>query len=169
MILDKLLEFDPAGTAITATAASTNIFDLAGPGIPANAAKPGRDMGIAGAGVALKIMVAVQQTFTAGGAATLNVQAQGAPDNGAGAPGAYVTYAETGVLALAQLVVGNRIFDSDWPRPIPTPITPALLPRFIRLNYVVATGPMTAGTVQAELVLGRDDPVYYPAGFTVAN
>lgn len=167
-IMDKLLEFDPAGTAITVTAASTNIFDLHGASlIPAAAAKPGRDMGIGPAH--LRLMVAVQQTFTAGGAGTLNVQAQGAPDNGAGAPGAYVTYAETGVLALAALVINTRIFDIDWPRPTPTPVTPALLPRFLRLNYVVATGPMTAGTVQAELVLARDDLMSYQSGFTVAN
>lgn len=171
MILDKLLEFDPAGTAITVTAPSTNVLDLHSANmIPLAAALPGRDMGAANSGPAIpRLAVMVQATFTAGGAGTLQVQFQGAPDNGAGAPGAYVTYIETPALALAALVIGNRIFDIDVPRVLPVPNTPALLPRFIRLNYVVATGPMLTGTVQSELVLGRDDNYAYQAGITIAN
>lgn len=171
MIMDKLMEFDPAGTLITVTAASTNIFDLHGAGlIPAAAAIPGRDMGVGSANGAIpKLMVVTQAVFTAAGAATLNVQFQGAPDNGAGVPGAYVTYVETGVIAKGILVNNVRIFDVDWPRILPAPNTPALLPRFVRLNYVVATGPFLTGSVQAEVVLGRDDQVYYQAGTTVAN
>jgi hypothetical protein len=44
-------------------------------------------------------------------------------------------------------VAGNVLFEIDLPLPrvIPSPNTPALLPRFLRLNYVVVTGPMTAG------------------------
>lgn len=169
MILDKLLEFDPAGTAITATAVSTNIFDLHGstllPG-SSSTSKPGRDMGIGdGAGYTPKLMVLCLATFTAAGAATLNVQFQGAPDNGSGAPGTWTTYAETGTIAVANITAGVRLFDIDVPRPVPG----AALPRFYRLNYVVATGPFTAGTVQAEMVLTRDDLVSYPSGFTVAN
>jgi hypothetical protein len=53
-------------------------------------------------------------------------------------------------------VAGVHIFDIDLPRVVPNPNTPALMPRFLRLNYIVATGPMTAGG-HAELVLGRDD------------
>lgn len=173
MILDKLLEFDPAATAITVTAASTNIFDLHGASlIPAfsSTVLPGRDMGAGSSGANIpKIVVLVTTTFTAGGAGTLQVQFQGAPDNGSGSPGSYVTYAETPALALASLVAGNRIFDIDWPRILPTPNTPALLPRFVRLNYVVATGPMTAGKLTAYMVLGRDDQVAYIPGIAVAN
>lgn len=171
MILDGNLVFDPAATAITVTAASTNIIDLHGSGmIPAAAAGVGRDMGIgSSSGATPKLMVVVQQTFTAAGAATLNVQVQGAPDNGSGSPGSYVTYAETGAIAKGSLVVGNRIFDIDLPRVLVTPVTPANVPRFIRLNYVVATGPMTAGTVYAALILGRDDQMTYQSGFTVSN
>lgn len=173
MLLDKLYEFDPAGTLITVTAPSTNVLDLHGATLlPAFSATvlPGRDMGIgASGGVVPRLMIVTQAAFTAAGAATLNLQFQGAPDNGAGVPGAYVTYAETGVIAKATLVNGVRIFDIDWPRVLTTPVAPANLPRFVRLNYVVATGPFQTGSVQAEVVLGRDDQMNYPAGATVAN
>lgn len=172
MIIDKQLEFDPAGTAITASAASTNVIDLHGSGlIPAAAGKPGRDMGVGTApGAVPRLMISIQQTFgSGGGSATLNIQFQGAPDNGSGSPGSYTTYAESGAIPQASLVAGNRVFDIDVPRVLVTPLTPATLPRFLRLNYVVASGPMTAGTIQAEIVLSRDDQVSYQAGVTVAN
>lgn len=156
MILDKLLEFDPAGTAITATATSTNILDML----------QARDMGIGDhAGATPKLLVACQQTFTAAGAATLNIQFQSAPDNGSGAPGTWTTAAESSALPLASLVAGLHLFDIS----LPHRQAGAAIPRFYRLNYVVATGPMTAGTVQSELVLGRDNTPAYPSGFTVAN
>lgn len=173
MILDKLLEFDPAGTAVTATAASTNIIDLHGANlIPAFSAtvKPGRDMGGGSAGGPTPmLLVVVTTTFTAGGAGTLNVQFQAAPDNGSGAAGSFVTYAESGVQALANLVAGNTIFNIDVPRILPLPNTPALLPRFLQLNYVVATGPMTAGKLSAYIVLTSEPTGYYLPGFTVPN
>lgn len=173
MILDKLLEFDPANTAITVTAVSTNSFDAHGSGlIPAASAtvKPGRDMGSGSDdGPTPRILVLVQQTFTAGGAGTLNIQFQGAPDNGSGVAGAFATYAESGVIALASLVLGNTIFNIDWPRILPMPNTPALLPRFFRLNYVVATGPFTAGQVQSEMVLTQDNYTPYLPGVVVNN
>lgn len=172
MIMDKLLEFDPSGTALTVTAASTNVLDAHGASlIPAfsSTVKPGRDMGAGGGLITPKLVVLITTTFGAGGAATLQVQFQGAPDNGSGAPGTYVTYAESPARALADLVAGNRILDIDWPRIAPSPNTPALLPRFYRLNYIVATGPMTSGALGAWIVLGRDDQVAYIPGVTVAN
>lgn len=173
MLIDKLLEFDPNPTAITVTAVSTNVLDLHGASLipaPSATVKPGRDMGIGAAlGAMPKLMVLVVETFTAVGAGTLQVQVQGAPDNGAGAEGAYATYAETPAIGKATLVAGVRIFDIDLPRMIPTPPTPALMPRFIRLNYIVATGPMTAGKVCSELVLGRDDNPQYLPGIAVNN
>lgn len=173
MILDKLQEFDPAGTAITSTAASTNIIDLHGANmVPAfsSTVKPGRDMGGgSAAGPTPMIIVVITTTFTAGGAATLNVQFQAAPDNGSGAAGSFVTYVETGVIALASLVAGNLIFAVDVPRILPLPNTPALLPRFLQLNYVVATGPMTAGKLSSYISLSNEYSTAYIPGITVAN
>lgn len=168
MILDKLLEFDPAGTPLTVSAASTNIIDLHSANmIPAAAALPGRDLGAGqSASGTPKIMAIVTTALLAAGAATLVVQVQGAPDNGAGAPGAYVTMAESQAIPKAALVIGARLLDIDMPRPAPG----QGVPRFIRLNYVVGTGPFTAGAIQAELVLERgDNNIYYPAGTAVSN
>lgn len=173
MLIDKLLEFDPNPTAVTVTANSTNVLDLHGASLipaPSATVKPGRDMGIGSAqGAVPKLMILVVEAFTAAGAATLQVLFQGAPDNGAGAEGAYATYAETPAIPKATLTLGVRIFDIDLPRMLPTPPTPALMPRFLRLNYVVATGPMTAGKVCSEVVLGRDDNPQYLPGIAVAN
>lgn len=157
MILDGLLSFNTVGTpqAITATAASDNVLDL----------KVGRDIGV-GDDPAMKLAIYVTTTFTAGGAATLTIQAQGAPDN-AGVPGTYVTYAESRAYALADLVAGAKLFPIDWPHRDPSHAV--TLPRFLRLNYVVATGPMTAGALDAKLVLDRQDSTIYPAGLVIQN
>lgn len=40
------------------------------------------------------------------------------------------------------------------------------LPRFVRLNYVVANGPFTGGTLFAGIVLHSDTALPYPAGWT---
>src|SRR5438445_217254 len=158
MILDSLLMFStPASPqAITVTAASTNIIDLLNP----------RDLGI-GDDPALKLAIFVTTAFTAAGAATLVVQFQGAPDNGSGAPGAYVTYAESRAYALADLAVGKKLLPIDVPHRDPSLVV--TFPRFYQLNYVVATGPMTAGAIVAGIVIDRQDSAQYPAGITISN
>lgn len=172
MILDKLLEFDPAGTAITSTAASTNVIDLHGANlVPAfsTTVKPGRDLGGGSAsGPTPMLFVVITTTFTQAGA-TLNVQFQGAPDDGTGIPGTYATYAESGVLALANMAAGNVLLAIDVARIQPLPNTPALLPRFLRLNYVVASGPFTAGKLSAYISLSNEYSTAYLPGIAVAN
>ena len=124
MILDALLQFDNAASlAIAAgTQASTNVIDFglgtsANPAIPSNANGGGaRDMGI-GDDPALKLLVQVSTTFTSGGAGTLSVAIQGAPDNGSGAPGSYTTWWTSPTYALATLVAGARLLNMDFPRP----------------------------------------------------
>jgi hypothetical protein len=158
MILDSLLMFStPASPqAITTTAASTNIIDLLNP----------RDMGI-GDNPALKVACIVTTAFTAAGAGTLTVSFQGAPDNGSGAPGTYVDYAISRAYALADLVVGAKLLPIDVPHRDPSLLV--TFPRFYRLNYTVATGPMTAGAIVAGIVIDRQDSAIYPAGLTITN
>lgn len=222
MIQDANLQFDPAGTAITTTAVSTNVLDL---GV-------NRDMGVGDS--QLKLLCTVGTSFaSATPGATLNVQLLGAPDNGSGAPGAYSVLGESGVLPLGRLTAGQKIAQLDVPvvlnqlAPVLTTtgsassastaltvasttnlvqglyavgagIVPGTtiasiagsvvtlsqntsavipagqtvsfspnipVPRFLELNYV-CSNTMTAGTVQASLVIGRDDQAYYPPGFT---
>jgi hypothetical protein len=178
MILDAFLQFDNAvSLAIAAgTQASTNIIDLHGTGLlPTLAANQGaRDMGI-GDDPALKLLVIVTTTFTSGGAGTLQVALQGAPDNGSAAPGSYSTWWSSPAYALATLNAGSQLMNMDFPRP-PDGIS---MPRFVRLLYTVAAATMTAGNVSAYIVLDREDQPYqgtdnsvlggYPAGITVSN
>lgn len=175
MILDAFLEFDPTGTSVAiaaGTQASTNIIDLHGDTmIPNLAANQGaRDIGI-GDTPAMKICVQVDTAFaSAGSTGSIQVAIQGAPDNGSDAPGTYVTMA-TGPLYVVP-GVGTRLLDIDMPRP-----KDGNLPRYLRLLYTVATQTMTAGKVNAHLVLDRmDQPSQtagvmgaYPAGIYINN
>ena len=76
-ILDNSLFFEPlAGTAITASAASTNVLDLVA----------ARDIGVVQGLAQPEIIANVLASFTSGSAnTTLNVQLQAAPDNGSAA------------------------------------------------------------------------------------
>jgi hypothetical protein len=179
LILDGLLCFTSlagggsgAGDSpTTGTQVSTNSLDLGlVAGIPTSANGGGaRDIGI-GDDPAMKILVQVTTAFLGG--TSLQVNIQGAPDNGAGAAGAFTIMASGPVVVLANLAVGTRLFDNDMPRPAPS----QALPRFIQLGYV-NVGTFTAGVIKGFLVLDRMDIVEqsnatmggYPAGVTVAN
>jgi hypothetical protein len=179
MILDAFLQFDAAINLaqVAGTYASTNVIDLGvTSGIPSSANGGGaRDIGI-GDDPAMKLLVQVTTAFTSGGAGTLTVGIQSAIDNGSGAPAAFsASWYTSNAFALATLVQGARLLDMDMPRP-PDGIA---VPRFLRLSYVIGVATMTAGVVEALLVLDRMDQMYnstnnavmggYQAGITVAN
>lgn len=175
MILDALLRFSDAQSLVgaAATTASTNVIDFGiNSGIPSFANGGGaRDMGI-GDDPALKLCVQVGTTFTGG--TSLQIALQGAIDDTTGAPSTFNTWYTSPAIALAALNAGSRLFDMDLPRP-PDGIA---IPRFIRLAYITL-GTMTAGTINAYLVLDRIDQPYsstdnsvlggYPAGINIAN
>lgn len=181
MILDAFFQFTGGGAGTgdglgigdsptTGTQVSSNIIDLHDAGIPVLAANQGaRDMGI-GDDPSLKLAIEVLTAFTGG--TSLQVNFQGAPDNGAGAPGAFTTYASGPVVAEAALILGARLFDIDFPRPPPgTPF-----PRFVQLQYV-SVGTHGAGKLRGNMVLDRSDHPYqanafmgaYPPGIAIAN
>lgn len=138
-IIDKFLQVSNA-QVITATAVSTDVIDAGATKNPAI----GRDLG---GGTQLFLEVTVGATFTAAGAGTLTIALQDSADN--------ATFADvltTPPLALASLVVGSRFY-------IPLP---AKMRRYIRANYTVATGPMTAGNVSAQIVDGMTVERAYP-------
>ena len=155
MFIDKLLQLDPAGTAITVTAPSTNVLD----------GQQARDFGIGsgGHGEPLEFVVTVGTAFAAVGAATLTIQVQGSVDNIT-----WTTYVQTDAIPKANLTAAQQI-------KIPMPTQAAAphaagIPRYYRLNYVVATGPFTAGTVEADLVpCAQPGSLGYASGFTVNN
>lgn len=176
MILDSFLQFDAAINLaqVVGTYNSTNIIDLGvTSGVPTSANGGGaRDIGI-GDDNMLQLLVQVTTTFTSGGAGTMVVNFQGAPDNGAGAPGTWTTYESSAVYALASLIAGARLMDQAVPRP-PAGV---VIPRFLRLTYGVAGATMTAGTIESFILGQRFDQIEqtnavlggYPVGITVAN
>lgn len=155
----------------TGTQNSSNVIDVGVvSGVPTSANGGGaRDMGI-GDDPALKLQVQVTVAFLSG--TNIQIVLQGAPDNGAGAPGAYTTMYTGPTVAVASLVAGARLADIDMPRTVPG----QALPRYYRLQYV-STGTFTAGKIEGLFVLDRiDQPEQtnavlggYPVGITVAN
>lgn len=184
MILDNLLTFtgtsNGATGGITAgaqtdlpttgTQAASNIIDLGVSGLPSGANGGGaRDIGV-GDDPSLKLSVLVTTAITGG--TSLQLQLQGAPDNGSGAPGAYTTMWTSSAIAEASLVAGAQLANVDVPRVVfGQPI-----PRFLKLNFI-SVGTHSAGAIEAQIVLDRDDQIMgtggaysgYPAGINVAN
>lgn len=129
--------------AITTTAASTNVIDLGAVDTPKHAAGPiTRDLG---KGRPIPITVMVNETFTAAGAATLTIALQVDDDEAFGS----ATTVLTQTFALAALTAGAKL--------PPFYIPEGVDERYVRLNYTVATGPMTAGKITAGLVFGRSN------------
>ena len=185
MILDNLLTFtgtsNGATGGITAgaqtdlpttgTQAASNIIDLGVlSGIPSSANGGGaRDIGI-GDNPAMKLSALVTTAITGG--TSLQLQFQGAPDNGSGAPGSYTTMWTSAAIAEATLVAGAQLANIDVPRVVPGQV----LPRYLKLNFI-SVGTHSAGAIECQIVLNLDNQVVgtggvysgYPAGLVVAN
>ncbi len=81
-------------------------------------------------------------TATAADAATVNVNLQTSADNST-----WVTLASSGDLALSALTAGKRIVSQKVPQGVL---------RYLRLNYTVGTGPLTAGAFTSGINLDVD-------------
>lgn len=174
MILDinSLLS---SNQAVTVTAPSTGVYDVAGLGVGvpsvnitglANgaAAAQGNDIGTGGPSSASppQLGVIVGTAFAAAGAATMQIQLQAAVDSGNGVPGAWDTIIETDAIAVALLTAGAIPAKFT----VPERYLGQGFPRFYRVNYAIATGPMTAGTIAyAGLLTGIDSNPLYPANY----
>ena len=185
MILDNLLTFtgtsNGAAGGITASAqtdspttgtqAASNILDIGvASGVPSSANGGGaRDLGVPGR-VVLKFSALVTTAFTVG--TSLQLQIQGAPDNGSGAAGSFTTMWTSGAIAEASLVAGMQLSNIDVPRVVPG----QPLPRFLKLNFI-SVGTHSTGAIECQIVVDRDDQIVgtggaysgYPAGITIAN
>jgi len=171
MLIDSNLLFDPSGTAVTASADSTNVIDACGTGLPAS--PQGRDLGPGAK--PLKARVCIQTALIAAGAATLQVQLLAAPDNGSGAAGTYAILSQTDAIPKANLVAGAYIDIMIPPAPPQMdPLAPdevaGSMPRFYKLHYVVGTGPFTGGTVESMIVSNDADTNFggYARNYTVS-
>jgi len=150
--------------AITASAQSTNAYDMLNGGTVAvasgayttnsiigNAAEFGQDLGL-GRGVGTPTIEVFSGSGTPGAATSLQIAAQGAPDAGTGNTSGvtYVTYIETDAIALASILSSIRLAAFDLPR---RQIGNAM-PRFIALDYIVVGPNFTGLTVTAYINLG---------------
>ena len=177
MFLDNLIQLSTA-QAITSTAASTNLYDVTGAGsgnasgmiggvTSSGNALIGFDIG-AGDGMSIPTMFFdVSTAFVSAGGATLQLQIQAAPDNGTNnSPGTYVTIAESDIITAAQLTAGATF---SYPIPaVPKSIFGEAMPRFYRVNYVVATSTFSAGAINANIVLDPSNVTKiqnYPANY----
>lgn len=184
MILDALLTFTgtingatgaPADGSTTdapttGTQVASNIVDLGLVGLPLFASGGGaRDIGI-GDKPSMKLSAIVTTAFASG--TSLQLELDGAPDNGSGIPGTYTAMWTSQAFLEAALIVGCQLANIDVPRVL----FEQVLPRFLRLRYITV-GTHTAGDVEAQIVIDRIDQIIgttgamsgYPAGVTVAN
>lgn len=170
MFLDATLTLSQ-NQAITVTAVSQGTIDFASLGLNQAVTNKfgiqstsfGEDIGIGDGVSPPNILCIVGTAFTAGGAGTMTVQLQEAVDTtNTGVPGTWNTIAQTDALSLAQLIAGQKIAEFTIPPRAPN----QNFPRFFRLNYVVATGPMMAGTIAyAGIITGRDDTPMYGSAY----
>lgn len=126
MILDKENIFSTA-QAVTASAASTDIIDQ---GAAGNAIGSG-----------LFLVIASKAAALAAGAATVNVKLETSIDAAFTSP---ILLMETGPIAKAAITANTVLFRGR---------IPVGARRFIRVNYEVLTGPLTAGTFDAYLTM----------------
>ena len=142
MIFDKQNSFDE-NAAITVTRDSTNVIDL---GVVAP--------NIRGSAVdILDVVVIVTESFTADGAATLQIATATADNESLDTP----TLLDRVTLALADLAVGRP--------PIVLQLPQATIQRYLGLIYSVATGPMTAGKITARIAADVQLSHAYPKNF----
>ncbi len=145
MIQDFHNMFDQAA-AITVTRNSINVIDLK---------KVGQDIG---AGEPLFVMITVTTTFTAAGAATLQIAL--VTDDNAGLATPTVLQDQVAVLPVASLVAGLEI---------PMRIHPSsVMEQYLGIVYTVATGPMTAGALTAGIVKDIQRWKAYPKNYPTA-
>lgn len=150
MIIDGELVFSSAqALTSTGTTASTNVIDLT----------TARDL--EPSDPPLEIYVAIDTVFTSGGAGTLQVLVQGSTDNST-----WTTMAGSVAHAVADLTPVGRVLLA---MSLPGPSGAQANPRYIRLAYVIATAAMTAGAVDAYMVVDRPKHRYYPAGINISN
>lgn len=157
MIMDKLLQFDPAGTlgstVVAASVDSINTLDLL------NA----RDIGIYDDMRREAVFTVLTAMLASGGAAELTIRIMSSADNST-----YVTLVASDPIPKANLTAGKQI---RIPLPSIAANPTALLPRYLKCNYTGTTHDFTSGTFQCDLVYDAqaNNPPTYPAGTTVTN
>ncbi len=173
MITDALLSFVPPGGNLSLVAGagidvpSTNTIDLLGLGVgvvapSTNSGNPiignvdtyGSPDAMGVGGLRPELNITIGTALATGTSATLNVQLQGAQDDGTGNPSTWQTFGESGEITAAQGTANTVVARLPWP-----PFPENLRPRFLRLNFAIPAGTsFTTGTIASALVtVVRDD------------
>lgn len=182
--LDNTLVFSGSSwtspQAVTATAASTTVVDITGAGagnapamingFPATNTAIGLDYG-AGDGEAFPYLY-LTVTTAGTGAGTVTIHLQAAPDNGSYSPGTYYDLWVSPAIVGTTLKKGTVLIVPVPPVPNNADTTSGgiddALPRFYRLNYVVAS--TFTASFQAGLMLNPPSSllaIQYNNNFTV--
>jgi hypothetical protein len=181
-LMDINLQFSNA-QAVTASAASTNVYDLATgllvtttftkvPNITwGSSTFFGEDFGL-GKGIGTPYVIVKQvNANNATTGTSLQISFQGAPMNATALASGNVSdltfsdYVLSAAIPVASLLSNTEIFSVAWPvRQIQK-----ALPRFVRLNYTVAGANFANLTIDADVSLGADQAQgslgQYPANF----
>jgi hypothetical protein len=141
MIFDASLQLSNA-QAITVSAPSTNTLDLGATGTPMfTSVAIVRDIG---KGEQIPLLMQVVQAFAAAGAATLQVAISTDTDPAFPSP---VQQWLSPVMQLADLKPGKKLNIDYIPRGVNE--------RYMRIDYIVASGPFTAGAMTAGVTMGN--------------
>lgn len=141
-VLDSLLLLDN-NAALTTTRSSTDWFDTGIVNLDSGAEES-------------PLFLFFQfNTLPLPGTATVTVQIQTSPDQVT-----WTTQVQSDAVAGSQFTAANPSGRIRLRMPSPGD-------RFIRANYVVASGPFTAGTITCGFVLERDSVQNYPRNFAV--
>lgn len=160
MILDSQIEFSDA-QAVTATAISSNVYDLFSVKAGAAAAADISPNTRIDVGDADDLYLVVQTNTLAtdvSSDATLTVTLESADD--AALTTNAVVHFSTGALAFATFSpAGTQLVKMRLPK--------GLYRRYLGVRYTVASGPLTAGAFDAFLTPSVDNQRPYKSGFTV--
>lgn len=133
-MIDKLLQVSDSQT-VTVTAASTDVIDF------------GQLNPNSGLNQNTTMSITVDEVVAAVGAATVTFAVQDSADNSA-----FADVAVTAPIGKAALPAGAQVL-------IPMP---PVHRRYVRVNYTVATGPLTTGKFSAQVVAGVQANRAYP-------
>lgn len=134
MILDAENRLSNA-QAVTVTAKSTDTIDM-GPNSHAKNSQGQEAM--------MEVFAHINTTFTAAGAATMTIQLRSSPNSDMSSA---VVHCQSDALPVASLVAGSKVAFQDR--------VPINAGRYFDVNYVIATGPMTAGAISTYVVRDR--------------
>ena len=165
MFSDSLLTFVPTQAPLSLVgvpSARSMLYDFAGvgvgvapPNIWGNTALFGQPDAMGVGSFRPELAIATGPAAFVGAGVTLNIQLQIAADAGTPTyqPATWTTISESGAIPVGSLTKQAKLWPQPW-----IPAWLVTRPRFISLNFVMAGGQFTTGSIgYAWVTMGRDD------------